>query len=109
MLTHYRLRNALCERRMTHLAFSGLARHSSIRRQRRAMVVGSEMPRWLEPKGRRGMSEVITRTPRLALLRWLTERFLSAVAAAFTTASCPLLRRSAITLRPLDVLMMFRE
>ncbi len=80
-----------------------------MRQHRSEMVVGSEMPRWLDPKGRRGMREAITRTPRLDLLRWLMERFLRAVAAAFTTASCPLLRSSAITLRPLDVLMMLRE
>ena len=27
------------------------------------MVVGSEMPRWLEPNGRRGINEDMVRTP----------------------------------------------
>ena len=36
---------------------------SSIRRQRRAMVVSSDMPRWLEPNGSRGMMVGITSTP----------------------------------------------
>ena len=48
---------------VTHLAFSGLYKHSSMRVQSRAMVVGSEMPRWLEPKGSLGIMDGITITP----------------------------------------------
>ena len=47
----------------SYLALSTLSLDSSIRRQRRAMVVSSDMPRWLEPKGSRGIMVGITSTP----------------------------------------------
>ena len=52
---------------------------------------------------------LLVHSPRLALLRGSVARFLSAVAPARTTASCPLLRSSAITLRPLHARIMLRE
>ena len=167
------------------LALSEFSSKSSMRQQRRAMVVSSEIPRWLEANGRRGMSELSDRiptctwygqdgkgslhymhavkgryttcrlqymqvdhswllvnvnsevrldmtnlaasvritqklgrasstwnsdfiSPRLALFLGSIERFLMAVAAALTTESWPLLRRSATSFKPLDVRTMFR-
>jgi len=47
----------------TYLAFSTLSMKISMRRQRRAIVVSSDMPKWLEPKGSRGMMVGITIKP----------------------------------------------
>ena len=47
----------------TYLAFSTLSMKSSMRRQRRAIVASSDMPKWLEPKGSRGMMVSITIIP----------------------------------------------
>ena len=44
-------------------AFSGLFAHISISSTSRATVVDSEMPRWLEPNGRRGTTAGITSVP----------------------------------------------
>lgn len=50
--------------RESYLALSALLAHTSIRSTRRATVVDSDIPRWLEPNGSRGMIAGITRDPR---------------------------------------------
>lgn len=93
---------------MTYLAFSGLLENSSMRQQRSATEVSSDIPRWLVLRGSLGMILVMAFTPSVALFLWSVDRLRSVVAAARTTASCPLFNRSARRWSPLEVRMMLR-